>query len=598
MEAIPFPEHQTCSYCGQKVSIRVCQSEQNGNCGRLYMACSAINNGVECSFFRWVSDSTPAATPSGSSSPNLGLSRVSPLPSSAASSSHLSHPGLLPPPSYIASSSQLSRTTCLSPGCLMTRIHPECTRFMCRRHCLEAGGCLVKGHSKDEKSLATQASQFTILQAPSTAEALPSPPLTMPPQLRQPGRDLHANLRYSSQMPAVFTEQSGREQELQESRRAAEAEHLRNVRKVNGCVTCYGWPLVCQFLLSHNMSLMQPLHQDDAEPTVCEFQDGFQFPHFIVTPSIVRELELDRVVSSDEGTRIFYFRHDIHTWTKIPVGHVINVKSGESVFLKAPGVVKCLNFDEILHNTTITKPKAQFHIRNNLPQERAYIRQAYKDQLKPVVKLKQLSKQQHLRNNSISTQDSPHSLSDSDINSLRMASPSQSKRHSPPIEISSDSDSGIIIIKEEGQAAVRPSIKKEKRPKPKVQPCARPIFLKRRRSTSPSIEGSSNPSSGEDTVKWPRDFYAVDIVHGFEKCEAASRSSKKKVAAIFEGQFGVSFKKSTYYLNRERWLKAPQVSRDKALAAGRTHKGLWSAFLDDSKVRYPHSKRRKHNHDE
>jgi hypothetical protein len=346
------------------------------------------------------------------------------------------------------------------------------------------------------------------------------------------------------------------------------------------------------------MSLMQPLHQDDAEPTVCEFQDGFQFPHFIVTPSIVKELELDRVVSSDEGTRIYYFRHDIHTWTKIPVGHVVNVKNGESVFLKAPGVINCLNFDEILHNTTITKPKAQFHMRNNLPQERAYVRQAYKDRLlvKPIDKLKQLSKQHYPRNNSISTQDS---LSDSDNNSLRIASPSQSqaiKRHSPPIEISSDSDSGIIFIKEEDQAAGRPSIKKEKlMPKPKVQPCARPIFLKRRRSTSPSIDGSSNPSSGEDTVKWPGDFYAVDIVRGFEKCEGASRSSKKKVAVIFEGQFGVPFKKSTYYLNRERWLKAPQVSRDKVLAAGRTHKGLWTAFLDDSKVRYPHSKHRRHD---
>lgn len=266
---------------------------------------------------------------------------------------------------------------------------------------------------------------------------------------------------------------------------------------------------------------MQPLHQDGAEPTVCEFQDGFQFPHFIVTPSVIKELELDRVVTSDEGTRIYYFRHDIHTWTKIPVGHVINVKNGESVFLKAPGVVKCLNFDEILHNTTITKPKAQFHMRNNLPQERAYIRKAYKDKANPIDKATQVSKKHCARNSSISTQDS---LSDFDDN--RIAPPSQSqaiKHHSPPIEISSDSDSGIILIKTEDQAAVRPSLTKEKPVrKPKVQPFSRPMFLKRHRSTSPSIDGSSNLSSGEDTVKWPRDFYAVDIVRGFDKCKAAS----------------------------------------------------------------------------
>jgi hypothetical protein len=310
----------------------------------------------------------------------------------------------------------------------------------------------------------------------------------------------------------------------------------------------------------------------------------------------VKELELDHVVSSDEGTRIYYFRHDIHTWTKIPVGHVINVKNGESVFLKAPGVVNCLNFDKIC-NTTIMKPEARFHIRNNLPQERAYIRQAYKDQAKPINKATQLAKQHRARNNSISTQDS---LSDFDDNTGRIAPPSQSQeiRHcSPPIEISSDSDSGVVFVKKEDQATEKEKLENSNpAPKPKVQPYARPTslaFRKRCRSTSPSIDGSSNPSSDEDTVKWPRDFYAVDIVHAFDKCEAASRNSKKKVAATFEKHFGVPFKKSTYYLNRERWFKAPQASRDKALAAGRTRDGLWTAFLDDSKVRHPHSKRQR-----
>ena len=189
------------------------------------------------------------------------------------------------------------------------------------------------------------------------------------------------------------------------------------------------------------------------------------------------------------------------------------------------------------------------------------------------------------------------------MNIPRVTAPSQSqatKHYSPPIKILSDSDTGFDIIEKEDQAAMRSSIKKEKLetnvPKPKVQLCARPAshtFLKLCRSTSPSINESSNPSSDEGTVKWPRDFYTVDIIRGFDKCEAASRSSKKKVAAIFEGYFNVPFKKSTYYLNRERWLKAPQASRDKALAAGRTDDGLWKAFLDDSKVRHPHLKHRR-----
>jgi hypothetical protein len=71
---------------------------------------------------------------------------------------------------------------------------------------------------------------------------------------------------------------------------------------------------------------------------------------------------VDHVVTLDEGTRIYYFRHDIHTWTLSSMS-----KNGESVFLKAPGVVNCFNFDEILHNTTITKPKDQFHQKQFTP---------------------------------------------------------------------------------------------------------------------------------------------------------------------------------------------------------------------------------------
>ena len=45
---------------------------------------------------------------------------------------------------------------------------------------------------------------------------------------------------------------TGSEHELAHQR-AAEAEHLQNVRKVNGCVTCYKWPLVSysSFLMYH-----------------------------------------------------------------------------------------------------------------------------------------------------------------------------------------------------------------------------------------------------------------------------------------------------------------------------------------------------------
>ena len=116
----------------------------------------------------------------------------------------------------------LYHPACLSLGCLITCIHPECTHFMCRWHCLEAGGCFVENHSKDGQSLSTQASYIssTTLQAPFTKITMQTSsalPLMMPPPPSQTAQDLHANLWYASQMPAVFTEQSAREQQLQES---------------------------------------------------------------------------------------------------------------------------------------------------------------------------------------------------------------------------------------------------------------------------------------------------------------------------------------------------------------------------------------------
>ena len=45
--------------------------------------------------------------------------------------------------------------TCPTPGCGQKRIAPLCQRCLCRKHCRQLGGCLVKTHLLNKASLPT-----------------------------------------------------------------------------------------------------------------------------------------------------------------------------------------------------------------------------------------------------------------------------------------------------------------------------------------------------------------------------------------------------------------------------------------------------------
>jgi hypothetical protein len=77
-------------------------------------------------------------------------------------------------------------------------------------------------------------------------------------------------------------------------------------------------------------------------------------------------------VGADEASVcIKAYNISLRTWTKVKLGHVITAKEGEPVLLKAIDVTDCLDFDRHLGSKTAST----FHIRNNLPKERAYVRQ-------------------------------------------------------------------------------------------------------------------------------------------------------------------------------------------------------------------------------
>ena len=102
-------------------------------------------------------------------------------------------------------------------------------------------------------------------------------------------------------------------------------------------------------------------------------------------------------------------------------------------------------------------------------------------------------------------------------------------------------------------------------------------------SPSESSPHSSGVDDGDDGLRaWPSSFYVVDIVRGFEKCEAAARG-RKSVREAFIKFFQVPFRHTTFYTHRRHWEAASQACRDDALRAGHKPAGTWTAFLERSR---------------
>jgi hypothetical protein len=85
-------------------------------------------------------------------------------------------------------------------------------------------------------------------------------------------------------------------------------------------------------------------------------------------------------------------------------------------------------------------------------------------------------------------------------------------------------------------------------------------------------------------ASWPKDFYVVDIVHGWDKINKRKRQRGFTVGKAFEAYFGKPFHRSTYYDQVTKWEESlTQEQRDSALVARRTHRGVWSSLWEKHK---------------
>jgi hypothetical protein len=160
--------------------------------------------------------------------------------------------------------------------------------------------------------------------------------------------------RYVSHMPAIFTDQLRREQELLEVQRQCDAERIQNEKRSKQTVVVYAW------------------NQDASPPLIRMFQAGFTWPFFVLTPKILSFVGL--ADTADRGGLQMYETMSLGAWVHIDGGHTLEVREGQRIFIKDVAVRDYQDFDQ---HHVITRQSTP-HLRYDLATERASIRERSK----------------------------------------------------------------------------------------------------------------------------------------------------------------------------------------------------------------------------
>jgi hypothetical protein len=310
---------------------------------------------------------------------------------------------------------------------------------------------------------------------------------------------------------------------------------------------------------------------------VLEVQGGFKWPHFDLSAAILSEVGIRH--QDEQEVKFRLYNTTIRTWTTVRIGHVITLRDGDHIFLKRPDVIHCLNFDDLLFGSQGRKP--HWHFSKNLPHDRAYVRQALKAKKTQIEKIVEIpsseeeeeevvEKDEH--RSQASRQTSTHRQTSTSTRPLLIpqrfkVEPSDfaiplttintlSQRtalHPPHVAKVEPTVIDLTISDSENDDAppvtMTPLPRKRARSSNSLSPSSSPSTPSS--SSSPRLSTASGDADDNDDSlpAWPSAFYVVDIVHGFEKCEAAARS-RKSVKEAFTKCFHIPFRHSTFYVHR------------------------------------------------
>ena len=77
-----------------------------------------------------------------------------------------------------------------------------------------------------------------------------------------------------------------------------------------------------------------------------EVWGGFKWLLFPLTSAVLCDVDL--MLPGKDHALFKKYNPSIHTWSKIPVGHIVTLKANEHIFLKGYDVMSCRDFDRLL----------------------------------------------------------------------------------------------------------------------------------------------------------------------------------------------------------------------------------------------------------
>jgi hypothetical protein len=322
-------------------------------------------------------------------------------------------------------------------------------------------------------------------------------------------------------MPAIFTEQLRREQELLEDQRQRDADRIQNEKRAKQSVVIYAW------------------NQDASPPLIRMFQAGFTWPFFVLTPSILSLVGL--ADAADHGGLQMYETASLGAWVHIDSGHTLEVHEGHRIFIKDVAVRDYQDFD--LHH--IGTRQSTPHLRYNLATERASLRERSKAAK---------------RKASLSLLPSPARPSPAprlhDTYLLQSPTPSfpSSMSLSPP-----------LISPPFLPAVVKPEATTK-----------HPELL-----FAGSINDPIELSDGEER-RWPGDFFVDEVVRGLQEQKKTMKGQHK---AVFERRYpGVAYRRSTVFDQVKKWKEAPAQLKDACLSGERIQWSVFARRLKKGKT--------------
>lgn len=248
-------------------------------------------------------------------------------------------------------------------ACGQRRIADDCSRRVCRKHCIELGGCPSKKHkttTTTQSILSTPPpiNLFYPTPQPIVTPTPPSPPPALPsssnPFQANQVLDARPNPRYATHLRPVFTEVIAEQQEKARQRDLLEAERKANAQKVKQNITLYSWTF-------------------NNTPPKVRVTQAFTWPFLSLSSTLLSTIGLQD--AGERGELCLYDEVDALDWVEVDVGHVVEVQEGQRILLKDRNIQYCEDLHKFLEaRSRYTTP----HLYSNLSQERASVREMFK----------------------------------------------------------------------------------------------------------------------------------------------------------------------------------------------------------------------------